>query len=91
MGPSSGQEITISDFEIIKPISRGSYGSVFLAQKKATKDVFAIKLLKKSEMRTKNQRDHVRSERNALALADNPFVVKMYYSFQSKVSNNERM
>lgn len=41
-------------------------------------------------MRTKNQRDHVRSERNALALADNPFVVKMYYSFQSKVSKKTK-
>ena len=59
--------------------------SVFLARKKATGDVFAIKLLKKSEMRTKNQKDHVRNERNVLAFADNPFVVKMYYSFQSEV------
>lgn len=36
-------------------------------------------------MRTKNEIDHVRNERNVLAMADNPFVVKMYYSFQSKV------
>ena len=81
-------EVSIRDFDIIKPISRGSYGSVFLAQKKTTKAVYAIKLLKKSEMRTKNQREHVRSERNALALADNPFVVKMFFSFQSKVNRS---
>lgn len=35
---------TIEDFEIIKPISRGAFGRVFLAKKKATGDLFAIKV-----------------------------------------------
>jgi serine/threonine protein kinase len=65
-----------------------SFRSVFLARKKATGDVYAIKLLKKSEMKSKNQLEHVRNERNVLAMADNPFVVKMYYSFQSDVSQS---
>ena len=34
----------IEDFEIIKPISRGAFGRVFLARKKATGDTFAIKV-----------------------------------------------
>jgi len=81
---AGGAGVSIRDFEIVKPISRGSFGCVFLARKKATGDVYAIKQLKKSEMRTKNEREHVRNERNVLALADNPFVVKMYYSFQTE-------
>lgn len=32
----------------------------------------------------KNQLDHVKVERNILAYTSNPFVVKMYYSFQTK-------
>ena len=35
---------SIDDFEIIKPISRGAFGRVFLAKKKATGDLFAIKV-----------------------------------------------
>lgn len=35
---------SIEDFEIIKPISRGAFGRVFLAKKRATGDVFAIKV-----------------------------------------------
>lgn len=35
---------SIEDFEIIKPISRGAYGRVFLARKRATGDLFAIKV-----------------------------------------------
>lgn len=58
---------------------------VFLARKKKTGDIYAIKRLKKSDMVNKNQVDHVRIERNILANTSNPFVVKMYYSFQSAV------
>lgn len=35
---------SIEDFEIIKPISRGAFGRVFLARKRATGDLFAIKV-----------------------------------------------
>lgn len=39
----SKDRTSIEDFEIIKPISRGAFGRVFLARKKATGDFFAIK------------------------------------------------
>lgn len=35
---------SIDDFEIIKPISRGAFGKVFLARKRTTGDFFAIKV-----------------------------------------------
>ncbi|KAK6624938.1 hypothetical protein RUM44_011802 [Polyplax serrata] len=45
----------ISDFEIIKPISRGAFGKVFLGCKKSNPDqMYAIKVMKKSEMINKN-------------------------------------
>lgn len=46
---------SIRDFEIIKPISRGSFGSVLLARKKATGDIYAIKVVKKKSLIEKNQ------------------------------------
>ena len=33
----------ITDFKLIKPISRGSFGRVYLCEKKTTKDFYAIK------------------------------------------------
>eukprot|EP01133_Synstelium_polycarpum_P008970 gene8970-10521_t len=75
---------TIDDFQIIKPITKGGFGKVYLSKKKRTGDIYAIKRLKKSDMIKKNQVDHVKIERNILAHTSNPFVVKMYYSFQSK-------
>lgn len=36
---------SIEDFEIIKPVSRGAFGRVFLAKKRVTGDLFAIKVI----------------------------------------------
>ena len=38
------ERTTIDDFEIIKPSSRGAFGKVFLARKRTTGDLFAIKV-----------------------------------------------
>ena len=40
----SKDRTSIEDFEIIKLSSRGAFGRVFLAKKRATGDVFAIKV-----------------------------------------------
>ncbi|PWA77243.1 AGC-kinase, Death-associated protein kinase 1 [Artemisia annua] len=86
-GPDTGrssyskERTTIEDFEIIKPISRGAFGRVFLARKRATGDVFAIKVLKKADMIRKNAVQSILAERDILISARNPFVVRFYYSF----------
>jgi serine/threonine protein kinase len=84
MSPSlqAAKKPKITDFEIIKPISRGSFGSVVLARKKTTGDLYAIKILKKSELFRKKEEHYAINERNILAMASNSFVVKMFYSFQ---------
>lgn len=83
-GGKKSSKHSISDFDIVKPISRGAYGAVFLAQKKTTGDIYAIKTLKKQETILKNQAKFVDNERNILTLTDNPFVVKLFYTFQSQ-------
>ena len=39
--------ISKNDFEILKVIGRGSFGKVFLVEKKSSKELFAMKVLKK--------------------------------------------
>ncbi|KAI7743518.1 hypothetical protein M8C21_010100 [Ambrosia artemisiifolia] len=70
----SKDRTTIEDFEIIKPISRGAFGRVFLAKKRATGDVFAIKVLKKADMIRKNAVESILAERDILISVRNPFV-----------------
>ncbi|KAL7727313.1 hypothetical protein ACLKA6_008599 [Drosophila palustris] len=75
---------TIKDFVIIKPISRGAFGKVFLGYKlNDPNKLFAIKVMRKSEMINKNMVSQVITERNALALSRSPFCVNLFYSLQS--------
>lgn len=75
----------ISDFTIIKPISRGSFGKVFLGHRNSTPDVFyAIKAMRKEDLVRKNSVEKVVKERQAQVLAaPDPFCVKLFYSLQS--------
>lgn len=40
--------ITIKDFDILKLISRGAFGRVYLARKHATGDLYALKVMSKA-------------------------------------------
>jgi microtubule-associated serine/threonine kinase len=82
--PRGDRSMSIDDFEIIKPISRGAFGRVYLARKRATGDLYAIKVMRKVDLIRKNMVQSVKNERNILAMANNPFVVRFYYSFTSR-------
>ncbi|KAI5562081.1 hypothetical protein BDE02_15G031400 [Populus trichocarpa] len=77
----SKDRTSIDDFVIIKPISRGAFGRVFLAKKRTTGDLFAIKVLKKADMIRKNAVESILAERDILISVRNPFVVRFFYSF----------
>lgn len=71
------------DFTKVAIIGRGAFGEVRLVKKNDSPDqVYAMKIMRKSEMIKKNQVQHIHAEKNVLALADNPWIVKLYYSFQ---------
>lgn len=77
----------IQDFKIVKPISRGAFGKVFLGYKRTNPDqVYAIKVMKKNEMINKNMASQVIIERNALAIVRSPYCVQLFYSLQSITS-----
>ncbi|BAP70302.1 serine/threonine-protein kinase RIM15 [Kluyveromyces marxianus] len=85
--PTTGKSIvpSIKDYEVIKPISKGAYGSVYLAKKRVTGEYFAIKVLKKSDMIAKNQVTNVKSERAIMMVqSDKPYVAKLYATFQNR-------
>uniref|UniRef100_A0A4W5M3A3 Serine/threonine-protein kinase greatwall n=1 Tax=Hucho hucho TaxID=62062 RepID=A0A4W5M3A3_9TELE len=75
---------SIDDFVVLKPISRGAFGKVYLARKKCNNPrLYAIKVVKKSDMHDKNLADQMKAERDALALSKSPFVVHLFYCLQT--------
>lgn len=57
---------TKHDFELLSVIGQGSYGKVFLVKDKETKQKFAMKVLKKEELKKRNQVEHTKTERRIL-------------------------
>ncbi|CAK9171564.1 unnamed protein product [Ilex paraguariensis] len=75
-------KVGIDDFEQLTVIGKGAFGEVRLCRAKSTGEIFAMKKLKKSEMLSRGQVEHVRSERNLLVEVDSRCIVKLFYSFQ---------
>lgn len=83
------KKITPSDFESLAVIGRGAFGEVRLVRRKgkredpATGQIFALKSMKKEMMVVKNQVNHVKAERDALAKADdnNRWLTVLHFSF----------
>ncbi|XP_039322522.1 microtubule-associated serine/threonine-protein kinase 3 isoform X11 [Saimiri boliviensis] len=73
-----------SDFETIKLISNGAYGAVYLVRHRDTRQRFAIKKINKQNLMLRNQIQQVFVERDILTFAENPFVVSMFCSFETR-------
>ncbi|KAL6939009.1 hypothetical protein ACO0OL_000632 [Hanseniaspora opuntiae] len=76
---------SIKHYEIVKPISKGAFGSVYLAKRKATGDYVSIKCLKKADMISKNQVTNVKTERAVMMTQiSKNYVAQLYATFQNK-------
>lgn len=72
------------EFETIKLISNGAYGAVFLVRHRSTRERFAMKKINKQNLILRNQIQQAFVERDILTFAENPFVVSMFCSFETK-------
>ncbi|XP_077593876.1 microtubule-associated serine/threonine-protein kinase 3 [Stigmatopora nigra] len=72
------------DFELTKLISNGAYGAVYLVRHKESKQRFAMKKINKQNLMLRNQIQQAFVERDILTFAENPFVVSMYCSFETR-------
>ncbi|UYV67671.1 MAST4 [Cordylochernes scorpioides] len=72
-----------SDFEIIKAISRGAYGRVFLARHRTTNIQLALKYYNKAELSQRNRLEDAIFERNILGFLDHPCIVSIAGSFET--------
>lgn len=73
-----------NDYDIVKLISNGAYGAVYLVKHKQTRQRFAMKKINKNNLMLRNQVEQVFAERDILSFTDNPFVVTLYCSFETR-------
>ena len=78
------KQVSLEDFQIIKVIGRGSYGKVCLVQYKKTKELYAMKSLKKDVLLDQDQVESTLVEKKILEKLDYPFLVGMVFCFQTE-------
>eukprot|EP01138_Halocafeteria_seosinensis_P008075 gb/GECG01008251.1/.p1 GENE.gb/GECG01008251.1/~~gb/GECG01008251.1/.p1 ORF type:complete len:469 (+),score=79.09 gb/GECG01008251.1/:1-1407(+) len=84
MGIRNAKKASLDDFDFLKTVGRGSFGKVIQVQKKDSKRIYAMKVLKKDFILKRKQYDHTLSERRILETIRHPFIVSLWYAFQTE-------
>ncbi|KAG2823230.1 hypothetical protein PC116_g6341 [Phytophthora cactorum] len=75
------------DFEFVKVLGRGAFAKVYLVRGKGSNrdKWYALKAYNKQAIVQKNQAQYIHTEKAALqACSDHPYIVTLYYAFQSQ-------
>ncbi|KAN0060817.1 serine/threonine-protein kinase dbf2 [Thecaphora frezii] len=76
--------LQLAQFHIITQVGQGGYGEVFLARKRDTGEVCALKRLRKRVLVKMDEVRHVLTERDILTATKTEWLVRLLYAFQDK-------
>lgn len=69
-------------FSYVDRIGGGAFGEVFLVKHKTTGEAYAMKVLRRTGMRQLQLR-YATTERNVLSYLHHPYIVQLFYAFQT--------
>lgn len=85
-GSSEHEALTIHDFEMLSVLGKGSFGAVMLVRFKKDGRVFALKIIKKTNM-DRTDVLNAMEERQILQRIHHPYICSLVFAFQT----NERL
>ncbi|KAI9202119.1 kinase-like domain-containing protein [Polychytrium aggregatum] len=72
----------LANFHIITQVGQGGYGQVYLARKKDSNELCALKKMSKKLLQRLGEVQHILTERDILTRTQSPWLVKLLYAFQ---------
>ncbi|XP_026099133.1 citron Rho-interacting kinase isoform X6 [Carassius auratus] len=72
------------DFEVRGIVGRGHFSEVQVVKEKATGDVYAMKIMDKTSLRSQNNTAFFEEERSILALNSSPWIPQLQHAFQDQ-------
>uniref|UniRef100_A0A671VW18 non-specific serine/threonine protein kinase n=1 Tax=Sparus aurata TaxID=8175 RepID=A0A671VW18_SPAAU len=79
----SRTKVTMSDFDYLKLLGKGTFGKVILVKEKATGMYYAMKILRKEVIIAKDEVAHTVTESRVLQNTRHPFLTTLKYAFQT--------
>ncbi|KAL3820874.1 hypothetical protein ACJIZ3_006779 [Penstemon smallii] len=73
----------LSNFRLLKRIGYGDIGSVYLVELRGTNEFFAMKVMDKGSLASRNKLLRAQTEREILGLLDHPFLPTLYTYFET--------
>ena len=85
--PSDRKKTGLDDFNFLAVLGKGNFGKVMLAETKKSKQLFAIKVLKKEFIMENDEVESTRSEKRVFLVANkerHPFLLNLHSCFQTE-------
>lgn len=74
----------LQEFQILRMIGKGTFGKVYLVQHITTKQIYAMKCIRKDIVVENEQYENIKLEKEILYTVDHPFIVNMEFVFQNE-------
>jgi serine/threonine protein kinase len=80
---SQDAPLNLAHFRLLKRLGYGDIGSVYLAELRASRAFFAMKVMDKASIVSRNKVARAQTEREILGLLDHPFLPTLYTHFET--------
>lgn len=81
---NASEPVCLEHFQMEKVLGKGGFGKVLLVTKKDTKELYALKVLRKADLIKRNQVEAAKTEHQLLHCMNHPFLTALHFAWQTE-------